>query len=84
MQGKASAAAAPCASCHRIQGTPAAGAVGPDLSFFGSRNTLGAGIWEGKEREAHIQPWIKNCPSRQARLPDAPLREAQRHRSGQT
>ncbi|WP_370657382.1 cytochrome c oxidase subunit II [Deinococcus sp. KNUC1210] len=63
MQGKASAAAAPCASCHRIQGTPAAGAVGPDLSYFGSRNTLGAGIWEGKAREAHIQPWIKNCPS---------------------
>ncbi|WP_456831578.1 cytochrome c oxidase subunit II [Deinococcus sp. UYEF24] len=61
MQGKASAGAAPCSSCHRVQGTPAAGAVGPDMSFFGSRNTLGAGIWEGKEREAHIQPWIKHC-----------------------
>ncbi len=61
MQGKASAGAAACLSCHRIQGTMAAGAVGPDMSYFGSRNTLGAGIWEGKEREAHIQPWIKNC-----------------------
>jgi cytochrome c oxidase subunit 2 len=61
MQGKASAAAAPCASCHRIQGTPAAGAVGPDMSFFGSRNTLGAGIWEGTAREAHIKPWIQHC-----------------------
>ncbi len=63
MQGedKASAAVPACASCHRIQGTPAAGAVGPDLSYFGSRDTLGAGIWEGKEREAHIEPWIKHC-----------------------
>ncbi len=62
-QGKASAGAAPCSSCHRVQGTPAAGQVGPDLSYFGSRNTLGAGMWEGKEREAHLKPWIKNCPA---------------------
>jgi len=60
-QGKASAGAAPCSSCHRVQGTPAAGQVGPDMSFFGSRNTLGAGIWEGKDREAHIKPWIQHC-----------------------
>jgi cytochrome c oxidase subunit II len=61
MQGKASAAAAPCLSCHRIQGTQAAGAVGPDMSFFGSRNTLGAGIFEGQARINHIKPWIKKC-----------------------
>ncbi len=60
MQGKASAGAAACASCHRIQGTPAAGAVGPDLSYFGSRNTLGAGRWEGEQAKAMLKPWIKN------------------------
>lgn len=46
MQGKASTGAIACASCHRVQGTPANGASGPDLSFFGSRRTLGAGMWE--------------------------------------
>ena len=61
MQGKASAGAAACLSCHRIQGTMAAGAVGPDMSFFGSRNTLGAGIYEGQARINHIKPWIKKC-----------------------
>jgi cytochrome c oxidase subunit II len=61
VNGKASAQAAACASCHRIQGTPAAGAVGPDMSFFGSRNTLGAGIFEGQARINHIKPWIKKC-----------------------
>ncbi|XBV84614.1 cytochrome c oxidase subunit II [Deinococcus sonorensis KR-87] len=60
MQGKASAQAAPCASCHRIQGTPAKGAVGPDLSYFGSRNTLGAGRWEGEQARAMLKPWIIN------------------------
>lgn len=31
-----------CASCHAIRGTPAIGAVGPDLTHVGSRNTLAA------------------------------------------
>lgn len=41
-------AAAPmsCAACHRVQGTPAGGTTGPDLSYFGTRRTLGAGMWE--------------------------------------
>ena len=33
-----------CPACHTVRGTPAAGAVGPDLSHVGSRQTLGAGI----------------------------------------
>ena len=33
-----------CAACHRIRGTDANGLAGPDLSFVGSRRTLGAGI----------------------------------------
>ena len=32
-----------CAACHTIAGTGASGAVGPDLTHFGSRRTIGAG-----------------------------------------
>jgi cytochrome c oxidase subunit II len=33
-----------CAACHRIAGTDANGTAGPDLSYIGSRRSLGAGI----------------------------------------
>jgi cytochrome c oxidase subunit 2 len=33
-----------CVSCHTIQGTAAQGRFGPDLTHFGSRLTLGAGM----------------------------------------
>lgn len=33
-----------CAACHSIDGTTAAGKVGPNLTHVGSRRTLGAGI----------------------------------------
>lgn len=33
-----------CASCHTVRGTPAAGLLGPDLTHFASRVSLGAGI----------------------------------------
>lgn len=49
-----------CASCHRIQGTPAQGVAGPDMSFFGSRRTLGAGMWEGERAAEMLGPWIVN------------------------
>jgi cytochrome c oxidase subunit 2 len=32
-----------CALCHTIQGTPAGGRVGPDLTHFGGRRTIAAG-----------------------------------------
>lgn len=32
-----------CATCHRIRGTPARAALGPDLTHIASRRTLGAG-----------------------------------------
>lgn len=35
-----------CIACHRIQGTPAAGVLGPDLSHVGSRGMIAAGILE--------------------------------------
>ncbi|GGD53552.1 cytochrome c oxidase subunit II [Croceicoccus pelagius] len=33
-----------CAACHRIAGSDANGLAGPDLTYVGSRRTLGAGI----------------------------------------
>ena len=66
MQGKPGVAGQPdsavlaCASCHRVQGTPANGLAGPDLSFFGTRHTLGAGMWEGEKAREMLIPWLKN------------------------
>lgn len=33
-----------CGACHTVRGTTAAGTVGPDLTHFGSRHSIGAGI----------------------------------------
>ena len=42
-RGKRLFEAGPCAACHTVRGTSAGGAVGPDLTHFGSRRTLAAG-----------------------------------------
>ena len=48
-----------CIGCHRIRGNPASpGVIGPDLTHFGSRNTLGAGLFPNDAR--HLALWIKN------------------------
>lgn len=47
-----------CIACHRIDGTPAAGVLGPDLSHVGSRRTIAAGILENN-RENMIR-WIRD------------------------
>lgn len=60
MNGKNGSAA--CSGCHRVQGTPANGQAGPDLSFFGTRRTLGADMWEGEAARANLHAWIRNCP----------------------
>ena len=61
LQGKNGSGA--CAACHRIQGTGAVGQAGPDLSFFGSRRTLGAGAWEGADVDTHLHQWLKASSS---------------------
>ena len=33
-----------CGACHTVRGTEAAGRVGPDLTHFGSRHSIGAGV----------------------------------------
>lgn len=49
-----------CIGCHRIRGNPASpGVIGPDLTHFGSRHTLGAGLFPNDAR--HLALWIKNA-----------------------
>jgi cytochrome c oxidase subunit 2 len=36
--------AKPCAACHTIEGTPASGTLGPDLTHVGSRRYIAAGL----------------------------------------
>jgi cytochrome c oxidase subunit 2 len=33
-----------CQACHAVRGTPAAGQIGPDLTHYGSRPTVAAGL----------------------------------------
>ena len=47
-----------CIACHAVQGTSAQGVIGPNLTLFGTRLTLGAGIMENN-RENLIR-WIKD------------------------
>ena len=48
--------AAGCIACHTIAGTIAQGTIGPDLSRFGARTTVGAGILENNDE--NVQEWI--------------------------
>ena len=45
-----------CSGCHAVQGTPAKGALGPDLTHLKSRQTLGAGMIENTEE--NLRKWI--------------------------
>lgn len=47
-----------CASCHTIAGTPAQGTIGPNLTHFGSRRTLAAGLLENSPQ--NLEHWLRN------------------------
>jgi cytochrome c oxidase subunit 2 len=47
-----------CISCHVIRGTPAQGKFGPDLTHFGSRDTLASGAADNTP--ANLKLWIKD------------------------
>lgn len=48
----------PCAACHTIRGTRAAGTVAPDLTHVGSRSTLAAGTVPNTF--GNLEGWIAN------------------------
>ncbi|WP_417388566.1 cytochrome c oxidase subunit II [Gimesia sp.] len=45
-----------CGACHTIRGTEADGTIGPDLTHFGSRHSLGADMFPNTRE--YIQNWI--------------------------
>lgn len=45
-----------CGACHQIRGTQAAGRLGPDLTHFGSRLSIGAG--ELRNTPENLRHWI--------------------------
>ena len=47
-----------CVGCHTVQGTPAQGKVGPDLTHIGSRLTIGAGMLENTPENLAL--WLKD------------------------
>src|SRR5690606_33226993 len=55
-QGRDLFHASACIACHAIQGTNAAGVLGPNLTLFGRRTTLGAGWLENTEE--NLVRWI--------------------------
>jgi cytochrome c oxidase subunit 2 len=57
-KGKAVFESGACVGCHTIQGTKGAGKVGPNLTHFGSRSTLAAGVLENKPE--NVAKWLKD------------------------
>ena len=47
-----------CGACHSVRGTEARGKVGPDLTHFGSRLSLGAGLFPN--RTDTINSWLRS------------------------
>lgn len=47
-----------CAACHTIRGTPAGGILGPDLSHFGSRESIASDLMPNTP--ANLAKWINN------------------------
>ena len=58
MKGASIFQATTCANCHRVNGTPAAGAIGPDLTHLFSRMKMLAGMMP--VNEANLYKWIAN------------------------
>ncbi|NIP82996.1 MAG: c-type cytochrome, partial [Gemmatimonadetes bacterium] len=49
-----------CIACHAIEGTSAQGRLGPDLTHFGERWSIGAGLMDNTEE--NLAEWILHAP----------------------
>ncbi|MFO7893809.1 MAG: cytochrome c oxidase subunit II [Longimicrobiales bacterium] len=49
-----------CIACHAIEGTSAQGRLGPDLTHFGERWSIGAGLMANTEE--NLTEWILHAP----------------------
>ena len=62
-----------CAACHTVRGTAASGTLGPDLSHFGGRRTIGAGALANTR--GNLGGWIVNSQTVKPgnKMPPQPL-----------
>lgn len=56
MRGQQIFLGAACVYCHTVRGTSASGVIGPDLTHFASRSTIGAGA--APNTRANLAGWI--------------------------
>ncbi len=54
-------ATSPCVACHKIEGTPAQGVIGPNLTRFGSRLTVAAGMMDNTPE--NLARWLRDPPA---------------------
>jgi cytochrome c oxidase subunit 2 len=68
----------PCASCHTVAGTEAAGQMAPDLTHFGARATIAAGLL--KNTPENLGRWLADPQAVKpgANMPEVPLSPADR------
>jgi cytochrome c oxidase subunit 2 len=68
-----------CALCHSIRGTPAGGAIGPDLTHVASRAMIGAGLLPNTQ--GNLAGWIANPRSLKPGvvMPRVPLEPRELH-----
>jgi cytochrome c oxidase subunit 2 len=59
-EGQAVFNAQSCAGCHTIDGSPAPGAIGPNLTDLGERATIGAGTLTNTP--SNLAHWIQDAP----------------------
>jgi len=50
-----------CAACHTINGTPAQGKVGPNLTHVASRGTIAGSIFDNNAQ--NLRTWLKDPPA---------------------
>jgi cytochrome c oxidase subunit 2 len=74
--GKAIFAGSACVGCHTVRGT-STGVLGPDLTHFGSRKTLAAGILPNTPD--NVVAWVRDAPRLKpgAKMPPFALTDAQ-------
>jgi cytochrome c oxidase subunit 2 len=75
-EGKALFARSACVGCHTIQGV-SAGMLGPNLTHFGARTMLAAGMWPNTPE--NVTAWLRDPPRLKpgAKMPDLGLTEEQ-------
>jgi cytochrome c oxidase subunit 2 len=67
-----------CVGCHTIRGV-SAGTLGPDLTHFGSRRTVGAGMWPNTVD--NVAAWLQDPPALKpgVKMPNLGLTTEQAH-----